>query len=159
MITVLDLDESTNTKLDSKYISTTNTSISDIPTNIIAGNHIYIISYEPITIDYSLRVYDLNMKLLCKTNLDSKDNAECITIWNIKNGKQYICIGTSLKTGVGGKLLVYKPSYWNDKFSLSLIRELKFSDSVTALNSFSPYLIACSGIKMYLVKIISETRQ
>ncbi|KAJ3391553.1 hypothetical protein HDU80_011013 [Chytriomyces hyalinus] len=95
-----------------------------------------------------------------------------LTIWNIKDQKRYVCVGTGgYKESVGspsiGRVLVYslkasdraKSQSGRASYRIKQLGEYKVDELVFSVCSFMrSYLLAASGCKLYQLKIESESR-
>ncbi|KAJ3075958.1 hypothetical protein HDU98_006269 [Podochytrium sp. JEL0797] len=93
--------------------------------------------------------------------------ADASTVWNIKDEKRYICIGTwgfkDTPAGVpAGRVLVYSLKETESRstpFRIRKLGEFRFPEMVFAVCTFmKSYLLAASGNFLYQLKIEATTR-
>ncbi|KAI8800279.1 mono-functional DNA-alkylating methyl methanesulfonate N-term-domain-containing protein [Cladochytrium replicatum] len=83
-----------------------------------------------------------------------------MTVWKVKQGRRYICIGTS-SLGSGGWVLVFNLKIVdNGSYRMKQLGEFRMSDKVGAISPFmNSYLLAAAGVNLHLLKIDAATRK
>jgi hypothetical protein len=105
---------------------------------------------------YSLKPYGRGLRSSC--GFPNGETITCMEIWNVKESKRYICVGTRLQRvdRIVGRILVFRIKA-NHK--LEKAAELEVSNPILALHSFGNYVLVSHGKQLSLVKIMADTRK
>ncbi|KAI8895525.1 CPSF A subunit region-domain-containing protein [Globomyces pollinis-pini] len=158
---IVEMDESMNSNRIFQIL------LDQIPKHVIYDQTTQklFVCFERMGKGSMIKVIDPHTKKSVKdVFLKDKETVTCVTIWNLKSTKRYICVGTKGyrdSNGIwGGRVLVYSLKLKSDKINYSLNQPggYEFPHSVTAIKSYGPYLLVASGRTLNQLKIDESAR-